>query len=62
MAIMGVGGAGDREGIGAGLAGGGGREGGLWSQSLAGYLVGCMPRGVYGLDCYESWLKIPLVP
>ena len=24
--------------------------------------IGCMPRGVYGLDCYESRLKIPLVP
>ena len=24
--------------------------------------LGCMPRGVYGLDCYEPWLKIPLVP
>jgi len=21
-----------------------------------------MPRGVYGLDCYESWLGVPLVP
>ena len=26
------------------------------------WTVGCMPRGVYGLDCYESRLKIPLVP
>ena len=24
--------------------------------------VACMPRGVYGLDFCESWLKIPLVP
>ena len=24
--------------------------------------VACMPRGVYGLDFLESWLKIPLVP
>ena len=25
-------------------------------------LLGCMPRGVYGLDFLELWLKIPLVP
>ena len=24
--------------------------------------LGCMPRGVNGLDFLESWLKIPLVP
>ena len=24
--------------------------------------LACMPRGVYGLDFCESWLKIPLVP
>ena len=26
------------------------------------YMLACMPRGVYGLDFCESWLKIPLVP
>ena len=26
------------------------------------FSLGCTPRGVYGLDCYESGLKIPLVP
>ena len=24
--------------------------------------LACIPRGVYGLDFWESWLKIPLVP
>ena len=30
--------------------------------SVTTYWVAFMPRGVYGLDFLESWLKIPLVP